>query len=478
MAKKPDPLKSMKKMRKIGKRPTGMGAIRFYMGLPFKKIGTFIRDFFTGRLSARAHWITEIILLVCVFFFFCWLNVKLNLAQSLGGPPSLRRYWLGVIVLLLYLVVRVGSYLARTLPKHIAKFPDIQISFSIAEEVTAESGPSLDETPIFLVLGATDELEATLRTSDFIGDRLEIVDPDLPVHWFGNSDAIWVTMPRVSAISEQLAFANAVESNTQKTPVAGSLRMPHAEMELARRRMQFAMRRLRSMRKSIVPVNGVVVLVPLKWMAEPRFHQLVDAVKVDMMAAQSELGVRCYCSILFHGLDESPEFTVYRELLPESGRQRRFGCTLPAFTEFAKTESGRLHEWLFRLIRQQVYGHFVGRNSAPAANAHLFRLMQDFAKWDEGFGRVVANAFADDIRERFYLSGVYFVELGKKGRVFLDGVIARMIEDHDNVIGWNDERLNRESRTRRILTATIAVTIGFVLFNSWMVLDLIKRAMQ
>ena len=59
MAKKANPLKSMKKFKTIAKRPTGMAAIKFYLTLPFTTGGQLVKKWLTGQLSPRASFIIE-----------------------------------------------------------------------------------------------------------------------------------------------------------------------------------------------------------------------------------------------------------------------------------------------------------------------------------------------------------------------------------------------------------------------------------
>lgn len=462
MAKKADPIKSYKKLRGVAKQPTGMAAIKFYLSLPFLKVGQVFRDWFAGRLPRWAAWSMEIgaVLIVCLIFIY--INNKLQLHNNLGGLAPLRKVWLGLIVLLVWGTGRLTLALVRQFPRQLSRFPDIRLAVQAGEEFALDNGIDLQEVPVFLVIGATDDCEAALVKSPFVGQTVKIHPAEFPLHWYGDSEALWVTLPGVSAISIQTQRWQASdEAGAQRN----GYRLTHAEKEQAYRRMTYAMRLIRQIRKGTVSVNGVVLLIPIHWMLDPDFAKLHDTIKIDMVAAQTELDVKCSCMVMFHGIERLEEFRAYMDRFPEAIRQRRCGCTLPEFAQHEPQDNGALHRWLFRFFRQQIYGFYVA-DLGNARNGALYRFLHLIEQAREGFNRVMSNALAQEIRDRFYLGGVYFVELCGEQRTFFDGVVAKLRNDHDEVIGWTDRALRRNARLSRVVTLVTALVIGVLVLDT------------
>lgn len=460
---KGNPLKGMKKFKTIAKRPTGMAAIKFYLMLPFTTAGQFVKNWVTGRLSRKASLAMEFLTVAIVVTICIIINIKFELQNSLGGPAGLRNVWLGLVAFLSYLTLRLSIALFRQFPENLSQFPDIQIAIETGKELTYDAQIELHDVPVFLVLGATAEVESAMSRSSFIGSDLRFDPKELPVHWYGDNDALWITLPGVSAVSEQTRRWEEGLADPSAKP--DSYRMSHKEKDEAFRRLKYTMKQLRKLREGVVPINGVVMLVPFQWMTDSKYSKLLDTIKLDMFAAQTELGVKCECVVLFHGIEQQAEFQAYSARFPESVRQGRCGCTLPQFTQHMPEESAALHRWLFDFFRQQIYGFFAADVTQPS-NQMLFRFLNLIEKSRENFSRILTNAFPDDVESKMYLSGVYFVELSTSGHAFFDGVVARLRSDHDEVIGWTPAMLKRNQRISRLATVVTASAIGMLIVDT------------
>ncbi|MCA9115561.1 MAG: hypothetical protein KDA79_10770 [Planctomycetaceae bacterium] len=436
---------------------------------PFLWIWQLCRGWFQGRLSRRANILLEAITVTLVVGGLAWLNWSLHLERYLTGPWVLRRVWLGVLALCVYGTIRLTVLMFRQLPRKTGEFRDIREAITAGWHAAMDVRINLQDSPLFLVVGADSVVEESMRTSTFIGDRLVVNDPRLPAHWFGDSEAIWLTIPGISAVAEQAVRerdSRASAGRRAKNPEA--VRLTAAEQERAWQRMSCLVRMLRQLRRPVVPVNGVILLIPFQWMQDPSLAQLAETVKLDMEVLQSQLGVKCTCLVVFHGIELAEEFNAYAQSMPEAGRQRRCGCTLPAFSEHTPQDSLKMHEWLCQFFRQQVYRFYMA-NRESAGNPQLYRLVQGLHAAGDGLTRLLNHAFPPDVQERMYLGGVYFTELSRKGRTFFDGVAAKLSADHDESIGWNNQELGRDRWLRRMASLAAGGVVALLTVDAFLI---------
>lgn len=441
-----------------------MSAVQIMLA-PFMWLFYLLKDWTAGRLSTRARWTLEISLVLVTAGILALLNWKLGLARYLTGPPALRKVWLGLLLILSWLTFRFSLFLWRQLPRRQAEFGDIRNAVQAGCLAAMDARIQIQDSPLFLVIGADELVEQSIAESSFVGDRLQVTDPTLPAHWLGDAEAIWLSIPGISAVSAQTRRTRTPMSAARPAGGAAALRLSVVEKERAAQRMRYLIKLLRKVRDPVVPVNGVVLLVPLQWMQDPTFSQFVDTIKIDMQTAQEELGVKCTCLVLVHGIEESPEFSAYRDSMPEAARQRRCGCTLPMFAEHTEADSGALHDWLGKFFRQQVFRFYQSDRQRPL-NGRLFRFLWSFREARDGFCRVMNHAFAGDIQERFYLGGVYFTELNRSRRTFFDGIAAKLTSDHDEMIGWNDAAHRRDRRLRQLATLAAGLVVALLTIDA------------
>lgn len=455
-------MKSIRKFQAIAKRPTGMAAIRFYLTLPFTAGGSFVRDWNAGRVSRRASVLAECVSVALLVGIGILINQLYQLGSSVGGPLSLRGVWLGLLIFLTYSTVRLTQILIRQLSETSARYPDIDLTFEVAQKLLLDNQIDVRDVPLFLVVGATPEVEKSMTESSFVGTDVKIDAADLPVHVFAGQDAIWVTLPGASAVSEQTRRWGEALHNPGQGDSHG--RMSLAEKEGCHQRLRYALARLRSVRSGVVPVNGVLLYVPVQWLLDSECTRLLDTIKLDMFTIQTELGIQCELVLLFHQIEQRPEFAEWLDSFPESVRQGRFGCTLPQFSVHQAEESVQLHKWLYAFLRQQIFGLFAA-DISNSRNVALFRLLNLFDGSRDMFVRILSNVFSADVESKLYLGGVYFTELSNRRRTFFDGVVARLLKDHDEVIGWSPSTLRRERVLRRAATVASGLTLCVFLLD-------------
>lgn len=464
---------------KAGKKATGMVRSKVRRGIiqgvkkvvmwPLNAIAKLFKNFFSGRLSTRAHWTAELLLVFLVCSLFAWINWHYRVDRFLSGPNVLRKFWLGWILFFIYLTGRLGHLVYRFRPRAIGTFKDVKLAMLAGYDAAAEQRIDIQDSPLFLVVGADAEIEKAMMTSSFVGDRVVANDSSMPVHWYGDADALWVTLPGVSGISAQCEHLDRYRELANKPGAKPqTMRIDAAVREQVFQRMQYAVSLLQKLRAPVVPVNGIVVLVPYSWMTQEELSSLVDTIKLDMAAIQDSIGVKCMSVVLFHGIERNREFVGYLRRIPEAALQRRCGCTLPAFTESNEQDHQVLHDWLARFFRQQVYGMYRAARTSEH-NANLFRFLESFELHRKRFCHALDNAFPKELADHVYLSGVYFVHLSRNDRTFFDGVAAKLVGDHDEVIGWTDERKRSARRLGTLSSFAAAGTIALVIFNAVLV---------
>jgi len=134
------------------------------------------------------------------------------------------------------------------------------------------------DVPIFLVLGATQEVELSMVESDFVGSDVQLDGSDLPVHCYGNQQAVWLTLPGISSVSEQTRRWSDTTQNGAGHQI-DAVRMSLTEKEAYFQRLRYAIKKLRTMRSGIVPANGVLLYVPFDWIVDPECEQFLDTIK-------------------------------------------------------------------------------------------------------------------------------------------------------------------------------------------------------
>ena len=428
--------------------------------LPFTFLAKAVDALWSGRLPRWVAIAVEASTVALVTILFAAVNWYFGLEQYLVGPPVLRKVWLGLLALLGYACVRLTLLLLRLLPRRNEEFPDIAAAMAAGCEALTVARIDARETPIFLVLGTDDSGDAAFASSPAVGEVLFGVREDAPVRWYGNHEAIWVTLPGVSAISAQAAHVADLSGDGTQNPAG--LRLTVEEKEQYARRLRYFIKLLQRIRGPVVPMNGVLLAVPYRWISDPEYAALADTVQSDMQQLQANARVKCLCHVVFHDIENVPEFAAYLERLSDAERQQYFGCQLPHFTALGSDDVVPLHNWLKNFFRRHIFRLFQEQLDFDE-NAMLYRLLESWRHTEQGFCRLLTVAFSVVTTERFYLGGVCFAALSRSNRSLFDDVPLRMLRDHDEVIGWNDAALRREHQYRlwsSVLAAAVVVVVA------------------
>jgi type VI protein secretion system component VasK len=151
-----------------------------------------------------------------------FLNYALDVGKLLDTPhPLLRRVWLALLFLLVYLLAWVGWWLWTLLgaEQESSAHADLDAAWAEATNLLKEARIDISELPLFLVLGRpAGPTEALLK-----GAQLDLVveraprDSFAPLHVYANHNAIFVTCEDASLLAHQAAlFAEESETNVTK----------------------------------------------------------------------------------------------------------------------------------------------------------------------------------------------------------------------------------------------------------------------
>ena len=118
----------------------------------------------------------------------------------------MRKIWLPLMFLQIYVLSWLGWWLARLLSDRDAPspFPDIDAAWDAALDELVASGISLQDTPVYLILGET----TNSRRNFFSAARLPLtvrqapLDSSAPLHVSANSEAIYLTCAGASLLGQ------------------------------------------------------------------------------------------------------------------------------------------------------------------------------------------------------------------------------------------------------------------------------------
>ncbi|MEW4452488.1 type VI secretion protein IcmF/TssM N-terminal domain-containing protein [Bremerella sp. JC817] len=180
----------------------------YYLTLPFTAFNTLASAMPGVRNLGKITVPTRIALLVFLFLFFVLISFCISFQFS-GTSAQWTDYLLdwktGLAVLFLMIVIPVVSYYVVKIwmEEETSDFPDIDKAWKQGIHELDKHGIPLGSTPLFLVLGNQDERRASnlMRASGFGFNVSDPAQGPAALHWYANSDAIFIFLTKASCLS-------------------------------------------------------------------------------------------------------------------------------------------------------------------------------------------------------------------------------------------------------------------------------------
>lgn len=164
------------------------------------------------RTTRMPRWVYQLlhfliittITVVLAIFSRDWVPPS-NVASEL---PQVQNWWCGILFLALYAFVRTIHYFYRLLlMEEDSAYPDIDRAWAAGMDALARNGLDIRSIPIFPILGLTEDEESQFFSGARFHARVVapgIDEKPMPLRFFGNREALFISCPGVSAVCAQL----------------------------------------------------------------------------------------------------------------------------------------------------------------------------------------------------------------------------------------------------------------------------------
>jgi hypothetical protein len=469
------------------------------LGSPFSAIAAAVRRFSQASMAARITGIVALFQLVVV-------GLAAAVAFSTGDRALLQSWWSpGKAVALLVLLVLV-PYLAYQaarlwLDRQGGRWPDIAAAWSAAVAELGRQQISLTESPLFLVLGSDGgPLERAL-----LGDLptplvVEQSPPGGgPLHVYASGDAIFVcssgagqTAVVAAAARAATADGTAVGDDVAPTDAADAAGHPPTrpggparltkELREATDRLEYLCGHLLRARMPLAPINGVVVMVPLRidQGAEADAVNLGQAVGMDLAALTRVLGVLAPVTLVAGVLQDDPAID---DLLTRLDADKRAAACGEPFPPGLPPTPEHLHGLAFRAtgsLNKTLAELLLNprRMAEQPANRHLLAMLGRL-RLNVGtqLARMLPQAFSPDLHRGLdgrgmpLLAGCYVASLsGRSSRqAFVRGMLAAVLLVQGE-LDWTDESLRADlwaGRASRVIFVITAIMVAAIVGILW-----------
>lgn len=432
------------------------------------------------------------------------LTWALGLDRHAAGPWFFRKTWMGWIALLGYGILKVLIIVLRQirlLPPLLKTWPDITRAMEAGQQAVADAGLRIDQTPIFVVVGLSARAEQAFVESEQIGQDVCVDDPALPVHWYGDGNALWITLPAVSCTAAQSELleqftedesVEAVDEQRTAATLSGKLVLGKVarrrnrqdalitanQRSTARGRMAYFCQELRQIRAPVCTANGVLLMLPFNDAAVVETHSrgLNDCIRTDMTVLQENLGVRCLTLTVLTANSDNPAFRSYISRLSPESIRRRCGVGFPQLVYLQNDDGTRICDWLIRDFELQAM-HLYKDHPGDPDNEAIFEFVDIFRQGHKCWSGMLTSAFGHDTSNHFYFGGLYLAELSTVKSApmpFMNGVLAKMRREHDELIAWSDQAIVEDTRNRRASYLLFTVTALLLIMSAGMVWNLVE----
>jgi type VI protein secretion system component VasK len=428
------------------------------------------------RYSTPVRWVLHFALIALVLVGLGFLNYYFDLERYLRTPlPILRKVWLPLLFLLVYVNIWLGWWLWRLLgpDKETSEFPDLDTAWEKALAELDRAGIALDRVPLFLVLGRSAGPEAALFQAS--GLKLAVhqaPSPDAPLHVHAGGDGIFVTCPDTSLLGRHAA---ALAPSPGAGPSAESAGPEQAASprpfvlkeggvtEVLTARLKHVCALIARDRRPYCPLNGVLVLSPFATVdSDVEANRTAAVCQQDLLAAEEVFQVRCPVLILFTDMDRAAGAGDFIARFPAEARDRRIGRPFPYVSDMDAAHvpemlAGGMAWACQELMPRLVYrvlrpGQPGGEDPAATVrgNARLYHFLSNFRRRQAHLTRLLTRAFVRP-RGLTWLAGCYFAATGadRAEQAFVGGVFQQLVEGQ-NFVAWSPEALAEEKAYSRL----------------------------
>ncbi|NOX55005.1 MAG: hypothetical protein GXP27_11330 [Planctomycetes bacterium] len=485
-------------------------------------------------LPPRVYQVVHLGLVAIVVLLLGYFSRNLPGGQNVDSQyPFVRNYYYGILAFLIYVFIRLVIYVIRLFgTEEETEFPDIDEAWRDVLEALGREGIDLQDLPVFLVLGLTEQEEASF----FAGARLhpKVIAPRVdktnsPLRCFATEDAVFLACSGTCLTSRQARVPMASSGipatgffsggATDKTvspeavdamatlrpgspaiaaqtlqpggfaggtltpgkvahpspaPVAAAS-IPADEVELCRRRLHYLCFLIARERVPFCPANGALIVAPVSTIdASPQI--IAQAVREDVQTLHEAWEMVFPAVVVFSGLER---LGATQEFIQRASRvDPRFGTHVRAGSRFAAGHPvdepaarwvvSRGVEW----FRRWVYSAFA-QDPAAASNAKLYHLLCSVEARREGLAQFLVSALGRSGAETARLTGCYFSAVDPAARryVFVKDVLQKLIGEQDEV-AWSFERVRRDQACRAWSYAAWGASAGLAAADLWLLMRL------
>jgi|GEM_PF-799978 len=478
-------------------------------GLLLKGLSLLLQRFLALSLAARIAWGVAAVLVMAV--------VMTALAVFLRGEPGVVLLWWepgkGLLILLLLIAIPLCVYKAFEywLRPYVAMWPDINTTWRDALQEISRQQIDILDTPLFLLLGTDgrDLEQAVLRDTPL---RLTVVAAppgSAPMHIYGSTEGLIVCLSDIgqtALLGSRIRAAGAPDGveGASQTGSGNNGLISAAERKRGQDRLTHFCRLVMATRRTIAPINGTAVLlpIPLTTTSSIDFGAAGDVVGEDLLLMQRVFGLRAPVTFFIDALGMNALGTnalgtnalgtnalgtnalgtkalgidaggpadsldpLVAQLTPDQ-RVAAIGQPFPPGLKPTAEEIGRacsrtadaLHDVASRLLLNRSLQAVSGREIAINRQilAALFR-SRLYGVSRAAVAIIAATSLVGRNAEDLLLAGVYLVSshLVVGRQAFLRGAFQRMLDLQDNLV-WTQETQRAEMIRRRVANGLMVV---------------------
>jgi hypothetical protein len=341
----------------------------------------------------RLRWVLRLLILAMTLVLLGFINDWTDLERILRAPlPILRRIWLPLVFLLIYVMSWLIWWLWEllTTEREDSEFPDIDEAWDAALRALDQASIDVTQSPLFLILGSPIGTEEALLNAAKLTFEVGRTPrgADAPLHVYANRDGIYLTCPGASLLGKQstlLAERPLTVATATGPPPSRSLIAERPAPALATRgappspfepgvlgrgpdspderisappelqelpsqprrrrasllkdqpmvdeqtcRLQHLCRLVVRSRRPYCPINGILFLIPFAATESAEEADEIGAIcQHDRDAVRDSLEVHCPAFAVICDLEQVPGFRTFIGRFPEEQREKVLGVDLP-----------------------------------------------------------------------------------------------------------------------------------------------------